>query len=222
MKHFSIWQWADYVRGLGEGESRSAMDAHLSSGCRRCGRIVDVMRSVAVTAQGERDFEPSEQTVRNAQAIFALRTPESESLPRLVARLIHDSFRAPLPAGLRSQNRMARHALFEAGSYSLDLQLEHQPASGVVMLIGQLADKTSPGASRAGTPVWLKERKRLVAATLCNQFGEFHLTYDIERNLHLHLPLSTAGKRIEIPLKSLSPAPISRPATPKVRSIRRH
>jgi hypothetical protein len=222
MKHFSIWQWADYVRGLGDGGTRPAMDAHLSSGCRRCGPIVAVLRGVAVTSQGERNFEPSEQTIRNAQAIYALHTLESESLPRLVARLMHDSFRAPLPAGLRTQNRVARHALFEAGSYYLDLQLEHQPASGVVTLIGQLADRTRPEASRAGTPVWLKERKRLVATTLCNQFGEFQLQYDIELSqLRLHLPLPTAGKRLEIPLNSLSPAPLTRAATPKRRRTRR-
>jgi hypothetical protein len=221
MKHFSIWQWVDHVRGLDQGGTRPAMDAHLSSGCRRCGRIVDVLRGVVATAQGERYFEPSEQVLRNAQAIYPLHTAESESVPRLVARLLHDSFLAPLPAGLRTQSRVARHALFEAGSYHLDLQLEHQPASGVVTLIGQLADQTRPEASRAGTPVWLKERKRLVATTLCNQFGEFQLQYGIEQNLRLHLPLPTDGKRLEIELNSLRPAPVSRPATPTRRHIRR-
>jgi hypothetical protein len=221
MKHFSIWQWVDHVRGLGEGAG-PAMDAHLSSGCRRCGRIVDVLRGVVETAPRDRDFEPPDQVLRNAQAIYPLYTAESESLPRLVARLVHDSFLAPLPVGLRTQSRVARHALFEAGSYHLDLQLEHQPASGVVTLIGQLADQTRPDASRAGTPVWLKERKRLVATTLCNQFGEFQLKYDSEQNLRLHLPLPTDGKRLEIELKSLSPAPVSRrPAKTKLRKVRR-
>jgi hypothetical protein len=218
MKHFSIWQWADYVRGLGEGGIRPAMDAHLLSGCSRCGPIVDVLRGVAVTAQEERNFEPSEQVVRNAQAIYALHTRQSEGWPRLVARLIHDSFRAPLPSGLRTRNRVARHALFEAGTYCLDLQLEHQPASGLVTLIGQLADRTRPEASSAGTPVWLKARRRLVGTTLCNQFGEFQFQYAIEHShLRLHLPLSTAGKRLEIPLNSLSPAPVIRRATAKRR-----
>lgn len=221
MKHFSIWQWVDHVRGLDEVATRPAMDAHLSSGCHRCGRIVDVLRGVVATAQDEGYFEPSDQVLRNAQAIFPLYTPESESLPRLVARLLHDSFLAPLPAGLRTQSRVARHALFEAGSYHLDLQLEHQPASGVVNLIGQLADQTRPETSRAGTPVWLKARKRLVATTLCNQFGEFQFQYDIEQNLRLHLPLATDGKRVEIELNSLSPAPSRRPETPRSRQLRR-
>jgi hypothetical protein len=222
MKHFSIWQWVDHVRGLDEEGTRPAMDAHLSSGCRRCGRIVDVLRGVVRTAQGERSFEPSEQALRNAQAIYPLYAAESESLPRLVARLLHDSFLAPQPAGLRTQSRVARHALFLAGSYHLDLQLEHQPASGMVTLTGQLADQSRPDASRAGTPVWLKERKRLVATTLCNQFGEFHFQYDIERDLKLHLPLPTDGKRLEIELNSLNPAPVSRrPATPRRRPVRR-
>jgi hypothetical protein len=211
MTHYSDWQWTDYARGLVEDGVRAAMDTHLASGCRRCGRTVDVLRNVAQMAQGESSYEPPAQAIRNARAIYALNRPEQDSLPKAVARLIHDSFRTPLPAGLRAGNRVARHALFEAGNYSLDVQLEHRPASGVVTLIGQLANRARPDSNLAGTPVWLKERNRLVATTVCNQFGEFQLEYHIELDLRLHLPLATEGKRLEIPLDSVSPGPAGRP-----------
>lgn len=222
MKHFTIWQWADFVRGLGEEVTRSAMEAHLSSQCARCQRIADVLRRVTVVAGGEMAYEPPELAVQQAQAIYSLRRPEKPiSFSRLVARLVHDSARTPLPAGIRAHNPLARHALFEAGNYCLDLQLEQQPASGLIRLVGQLADRTNPETSSAEIPVWLKERKRLVATTLCNRFGEFQLEYAPERNLRLHVPLSAAGKRLEVPLKELSPAPRTRPAPARPRR-RRH
>ena len=209
MKHFSDWQWADYARGMVEDGTRTTMDAHLSSGCRRCGRILDVLRRVALMAQGESNYEPPEQIIRNAQSIFALHRPEKDSVPKAIARLIHDSFRAPLAAGLRTGSRVARHALFHAGSYYLDLQLEYQPASASVTLVGQLANRDRLGNSTAGTPVSLKERDQLVATTVCNQFGEFQLQFLIRPNLHLHLPLPTDGKRLEVPLNSVSPVSFS-------------
>jgi hypothetical protein len=216
MKHFNTWQWADFVRDLGDPESRSAMAMHLSSHCPRCQRIVNVLRGVAVTAQREFDYEPPAHAIRYAQAIYTLQRPEKGRFAKLVARLVHDSVLAPLPAGMRAQNRLSRHALFEAGSYYLDLQLERQPASGRITLIGQIADRTKPETGAAETPVWLKERKRLVASTLCNRFGEFQLEYKPTSHLRLHVPLPAARKRLEISLNRLNPAPFSRPRSSKI------
>lgn len=216
MKHFNIWQWVDFIRDLGEEETRAAMASHLSSRCARCQKIVKVLRGVALTARGELVCEPPEHAIRLAQAIYSLRRPDTANLPRLIARLMHDSVRAPLPAGIRAQNRLSRHALFEAGSYYLDLQLEQQPASGLVTLLGQLADRTGPERSTSEVPVWLKERKRLVATALCNRFGEFQLEYEPAPNLRLHVALPTAGKRLEVPLSPLNPTQFSRSRSAKV------
>jgi anti-sigma factor RsiW len=216
MKHSSIWQWTDYVRSLGDELARSAMDAHLSSGCARCQRIVNVLRAVAAAAPSEAGFEPPEHAVRYAKAIYSLSRPEKTSLPRLIARLVHDSSRAPLPAGMRSQDRTSRHALYEAGSYSLDLQLEQQQASGLVMLIGQIADRQKPATSTADVPIWLMDRKKLVTSTLCNSFGEFQLEYAPVRDLRLHVPLRAAGKRLDVPLDRLTPGLPSKPRPAKI------
>jgi hypothetical protein len=215
MKHFSIWQLADYARALGDDTARAAMETHLAAGCARCQRIVNVLRRVASTAQGEADHEPPEHAIRYAQAIYSLSRPESTGFPRLVARLVHDSIREPLPAGMRAQDAPSRHALYEAGSYCLDLQLDQQVASGLVTLIGQLADRNKPASSTAAVPVWLMERKSLVASTLCNPFGEFQLEYAPARDLRLYVPLRAAGRRLDISLDRLTPGLPGRPRPAK-------
>ena len=225
MKHFSIWQWTDFVHGLVDAEdARSAMATHLSSGgCPRCERMVNVLRGITALARSETEYEPPEHAIRYARAIYSLYRPEAVTFPRLVARLVHDSFRAPLPAGIRAQSRLSRHALYEAGSYCLDLQLEHQPGSGLIALVGQLADRNQTATSTANLPVWLMERKSLVASALCNGFGEFHLQYAPVRNLHLHVLLPSARKRLEVSLNAVNPTPPgrARPAKTALRSTRR-
>jgi hypothetical protein len=116
---------------------------------------------------------------------------------------VYDSGRAPLPAGMRSQNRLSRHALYEAGSYCLDVQLEQQPRSGLVSLTGQLADRNKPPTSTADLPVRLMERKNLITSTLSNRLGEFRLEYAPARNLRLQLPLPAVRKRLEVSLSQL-------------------
>ena len=211
MKHFDVWQWAEFVRGLSEGVARSAMEMHLSSRCSGCQRTVDLLRGVAVTAQSEASYEPPEHAIQRAKAIWALYRPETARFPRLLARLVLDSAREPLPAGMRTQDRPSRHVLYEAGSCYLDLQIEHQPASGLMTLIGQLTDREKSAASTAVVPVWLMERKSLVASTLCNRFGEFQLQYEPAPHLRLCVPLRAAGKRLEVPLNRLAPGRPSRP-----------
>jgi hypothetical protein len=204
MKHFDIWQWADYVRGLADAAHRSAMDAHLSSGCARCARTASTFRSVAAIAGAEAGCEPPEHAIRYAQAVYSLFRPEPTSLPRLLARLVYDSVHQPLPAGIRAQAGLARHALYEAGNYYLDLQVEWQRPSGLVTLVGQLADRRNPSADTA-VPVWLMRRKGVVASTRCGRFGEFQLEYTPASDLRLCVPLRDASKRLEIPLNRLTP-----------------
>jgi hypothetical protein len=220
MMHFSDWQWTDFVRGLVGAAPRMAMEEHLSSGCRRCERFVSTLRGVAATAHADASYDPPEYAIRYAKAIFSLNQPEKFSFPRMVARLVHDSFNAPLPAGIRSQDRQSRHALYEAGSYYLDLQLEHQPRSGLITLIGQLEDRNKPAASTADVPVRLMDRTTLVASTLANRFGEFHLEYSPARNLRLQVPLPAVGKRLDVALNRLDPGSPSRPRAAK--TGRRH
>jgi hypothetical protein len=204
MTHFDTWQWADFVRGLGDIASRSLMQTHLSSGCASCLKTVDTLRQVVEMASADAECAPPEYAVRYAQAAYTIRKPEPVSLARLIARLVHDSAREPLPAGLRAQDRLQRRALFAAGDYQVDLQLERQPVTHLITLVGQVAGRLH-STSLADVPVWLMERDSMVENTTCNTFGEFHLEYEPRRNLRLLVPLSDVGKRLEIALDHLIP-----------------
>ena len=203
MKHFTVWDWADFVGSTGEPALRTQMTAHLA-GCARCQRMVMTLRTVADVAQREHAYEAPDHAVRYAQAIYSLYRPEKTGLTRLLAQLLLDSAAAPLPAGIRSGDRLSRHLVYQAESYYLDLQLEYQP-SGRVTLVGQLANQGAPTISTANVPVCLMDRNTLLTATQCNQLGEFHLECAPTRNLRLHLPLPTAGKQLEVPLTDLDP-----------------
>lgn len=204
MTHFNNWQWVDFVRGLGDASTRSMMQSHLSSGCAGCRKTADTLRAVVVEARADAAFAPPEPVIRSAHAIYTLGKPERVGLVSVIAQLIRDSAREPLPAGLRSQDRLSRRALYEAGDYHVDLQLERQPASGLITLVGQLAARRPP-TTITDVPVWLMERDSLVENTTCNAFGEFQLEYQPRRNLRLFVPLREAGKRLEIALDHLTP-----------------
>jgi hypothetical protein len=203
MKHFDIGQWVDFTRGLGDELARSAMEMHLSTGCQPCQRVVDVMRGVADAAQLESGYVPPDYAIRMAKAIYPPHGPEKSTLAKLVARLVFDSFGEPVPAGVRSQDRPARHALFEAENFCLDLQLEPEQGSGRVILVGQIANREEQPTNLAHVPVWLRGQRALVASTRSNRFGEFHLAYEPTRNLRLCVDVPAAGKRLEVPLSGL-------------------
>lgn len=203
MAHFDSWQWADFVRGLCDAPTMSAMETHLSSGCDRCQRTADTLRGIVVAAQAEATLAPPDFAVRYAQAVFSLNRPASK-LRRLVARLVYDSAREPMPAGIRAGELLTRRALFAAGDHQVDLQLDRHPASDTISLVGQVIARRQ-ASSVSSLPVWLMDRNSVVKKTTCNIFGEFHLEYEPRRNLKLLLPLhEDVGTRVEIALDQLS------------------
>ena len=205
MKHFDICQWTDFARGVVPGPDRATMDVHLSSqGCVHCRATLALVRRVVAIARAEDRYTPPEYVVRCVKAISAVRRPQGTRFPGLVARLVYDSFRDPVPAGIRAQDRISRHALFEAENFCLDLQLEHDGGTPLVTLMGQLTNRKDPDHCVAEAPVLLMARKDVVAHTVSNPFGEFQMEYPPARHLRLCVPLDPSGKRIEVPLDRLA------------------
>ncbi len=206
MKRFDITQWANFVRGLGSPADQKAMQAHLNSGCRSCRRTAAILRYVAKAAATDAQYEVPDYAVRCARAIFTLQQPEKvQILPRILARLVYDSFREPLPAGVRGQQRLSRQALYDAGDFRLDLRLEHSRGSPHVALIGQIENRKDPTRCVSSVPVLLASGKEIIARTISNEFGEFHLDYLPRTHLRLYIPvLHEAGRRIEVPLNGFS------------------
>jgi len=205
MKHFEIEQWSDFVRGLSSANDRRTMAEHLSSGCAACRRTVELLSAVAVAAGAESGYEVPDGVVRQAKAIFAARRQElPERWPHLLARLVYDSFREPLPVGLRTEQRFNRHALYEAGEFCLDFRLEYQQRSPRVTLVGQVADRRQPTRPVAGALVLLARANDVLARAVANELGEFQMEYEPKKLLKLFVMIERdPSPQIEVPLDEI-------------------
>jgi hypothetical protein len=203
MKHFDITEWTDFARGVAESTDRAAMDAHLLSGCRRCRATLGLMKQVIASTGAISRFEPPADAVRWAKAISALQRPTRSPLFRLVPRLVYDSFSDPVPAGIRAEDRVSHHALYEAGDFRLDLRFEQEKGSPLVTLVGQLTNDKDPDSSVAEAPVLVVERKEIVAHAISNRFGEFQMDFPPARSLRLRIALDPPTRQIELPLNRL-------------------
>ena len=216
-KHLDAWEWLDFVRGEGDPAGRSAKAAHLSSGCERCQAIVRGLRAIAAAAGNDAQYDPPAAVLKRAQAIFPVREPAMS----VFAKLIYDNFHDPLPAGLRGQGTLARHALYEAGDLFVDLQLEHDAISGTMTLVGQVSDRVNPRINTTSLPILLMARSGLVASAMCNRLGEFEMQFRPARDLRLHVPLRESGGHVDVRMDDVLPRPTRRPRAPHGRGLAR-
>jgi|SRR3989441_12300561 len=201
MKHFELAEWTDFVRGLIEKSARLPLEHHLASGCRKCRHTADLLRKLVIAAHSDSQVQVPDYALRCARAIFLLQQPEKvQILPRIPARLLYDSFREPLPAGLRTQQRLSRQYLYQAGDYSLDVRLENERGSPRVALVGQIQNRKQPGKRLGSVPVQLLSGKQVLAQATSNSLGEFQMEYEPSKHLRLYVPVRQAGKQIEVPL----------------------
>src|SRR5437870_7897928 len=179
MKHFDIDKWTDFIRGLVEDSARVAMERHLASGCRKCRHTADLLHKLVTATRNDSQVRVPDYALRCARAIFFLQQPEKvQILPRIPARLLYDSFREPLPAGVRTQQRLSRQALYQAGDYSLDLRLENERGGPRVALVGQIQNRKQPGKRLGSVPVQLLSGKQVLAQATSNSLGEFQMEYE--------------------------------------------
>jgi len=199
MKHFELAEWTDFVRGLVEKSARPALEHHLASGCRKCRHTADLLRKLVMAARSDSQVQVPDYALRCARAIFLLQQPEKVLiLPRIPARLLYDSFREPLPAGLRTQQRLSRQYLYQAGDYSLDVRLENERGSPRVALVGQIQNRKQPGKQLGSVPVQLLSGKQVLAQATSNSLGEFQMEYAPSKHLRLYVPVRQAGKRVDV------------------------
>ena len=102
-RHFSEEDWVDFARRQGSEEQKARLARHLDTGCARCTPTLHFWQAVVGLAGQEASYRPPEGLVGQARAEFALRRPE-RLLGRVArsASLVFDSFRQPLPAGVRT------------------------------------------------------------------------------------------------------------------------
>jgi hypothetical protein len=215
MKHFDITRWTDFARGFAPDADRAAMEAHLLSGCARCRDTLQFVNRMVESARVDGRYQPPEHVVRCAKAISSLLSPRRSGLSRLVARLVGDALPDVALAGMRSQDRMSRHALYEAGRFYVDVRLEQEKGAALATLVGQLTNRDDPDTALAEAPVLLLSRKDIVAHAIYNRFGEFQMDYPPAPHLLLSIALGQPGTRIELSLKGFaSELPTALPGRP--------
>jgi hypothetical protein len=188
--HFDDRIWIDFVRGLPPADGGERLRAHLETGCRQCLETHTSWKRIAEVARREASYEVPETTVRLVKAAFGLRrkAPMLSKLATMAVRTF-DSFLEPLPSGMRGGATPARQLLHEAGNFLIDLRLETTHASE--FLTGQiLCAGTEGGASGAGV-VLVQGNGNLVAQTIANSLGEFHVEFERQDGLQLYLETGT-------------------------------
>ena len=119
-----------------------------------------------------------------------------------VARLLYDSLRMHGPIGVRSSLVSGRRCINEPNNTTIDLQLDTQPGSDRISLMGQVLDGTKPLVSYENMAVILNARNRTLARTTTNRQGEFMMQFEFAENVSLEIRVGERS-RISVPLAYL-------------------
>lgn len=206
MRHYSMEKWVDFARGVIEEQERTAMQSHLENGCHECSAALSLWQRVLTLGQREQAYEPPQSAVRALRGAFALHGAHKVRRGTLAgASLLFDSLRTPLAEGVRSGASGVRQLLYGIGNYRIDLRLEPQPESDRLALFGQVLNSADPAAEIGASLVRLVRGRKVVAESITNRFGEFHLESDTDARFQLRLQLPAEELRlpaIEPSLKS--------------------
>jgi DNA-binding NarL/FixJ family response regulator len=140
---------------------------------------------------------PSGETGEPVKEPSTFRRPK-ELLERVArkASLVFDSFRQPLPAGVRVVGPSARRLLYKAGRYRVRLRLEPGADSDRLSLVGQVLDEGFPKKPLHDLAVLVSSGGKTVDRTLTNRFGEFLLQPEPAKDLRLSVEAPEIGSFI--------------------------
>ena len=119
---------------------------------------------------------------------------------RGVARLLYDSRRMHGPLDVRSSNASGRHFIYEHNNTTIDVQLDVQPGSNRISLMGQVLDGTKLPLSYENRSVILHAPNGTLARTTTNRQGEFVMQFDFTENVNLEIRV---GERSWISVPSI-------------------
>lgn len=193
--HFGDEEWVDLARGQGGEELAARLGRHLDAGCGRCAQKARFWRAVVGLAGREASYRPPDAAVAQVRAQLALHRPK-RLLERAArsASLLFDSFRQPLPAGVRSVGPSPQQLLYKAGRYLIVLRVEAGAAdSERLSVVGQILDDGLPKKALQDLPVLVFKGREAVDRTLTNPLGEFQLQTDPAHNLRLSVEVPEVG-----------------------------
>lgn len=104
-----------------------------------------------------------------------------------VARLLYDSLRMHGVIGVRSSHTSGRRFIYEHSNTTIDMQLDVQPGSNRISLIGHVLDGTKPPLSYENLAVVLHARNGTLARSTTNRLGEFILQFEFAENVNLEI-----------------------------------
>ena len=116
-----------------------------------------------------------------------LRRPTVANRVKETARLALDTFRQPLPVGIRFSQTNIRHLLYETSSLSIDISFELLPETNSTSLGGQILTNADPTRALAGAPVRLRGLEHPLGFAMTNQSGEFIFQFKREPNVILEI-----------------------------------
>lgn len=203
-KHLTETEAADLARNVAAPAARRWMERHLAGGCARCHRSVTLFKRVAETAHADVSWDVPADVMERALDIFAIRPIQTtRPVQRLLARLVFDSFREPLPAGVRSARGVSRQVLYRAGSYFIDLRLDSTAATRRVSLVGQVVRRGAARVSHRTASVALVDGRTVLSHAPVNSFGEFQVDYDSKSRIRLRVLLDAGRTAVDLPLSRL-------------------
>ena len=217
MKHLELEAAVDFARGVMPAAQKTHVIEHLAQPCERCRALVAWAEAIADIANNEPRFEPPADVLHRAIEIFPARTQAAPLRKRRLARLVFDSFREPLAAGIRSTEPGTRQVMYRAGDVYVDLRLDYAKGHRAVSIVGQIAERGAAPADRKAVSVLLTDGPTVLARSPINEFGEFQLESAAARQLRLQIRLGAANADIEVPLARV----LTADTRPKVRRRQR-
>jgi hypothetical protein len=201
MRHYSLEKWVDFARNVIREDEKAEMQGHLETGCAECSRELSIWQRLQQLARRESAYEPVEGAVRTVNAIFAnQRSHRTREAKSGVAALLFDSFRSPLPAGVRSTaGSTSRQLLYGADGYRIDIRIEPQMDKEKAVLIGQVLNSADPDERLSEVPVTLLKGRKILTECVTSKFGEFQMECDLEGGFRLMLILP-GQREVSLPL----------------------
>lgn len=201
MTHFSLTEWADFVRDVASPEMQTSMRTHLDEGCLECLKTAEIWRAVMDFARHEKTYASPARDMHIVETYFAP-VPLASSAPEgiAIAQLTFDSFQQVGLAGMRgASSSVPRQLLYKCGTLCIDMRLEPKPGSNYVVLVGQLIDAKKPLKGFGDVPVSLLSHGDTLSETTTNKFGEFHLGFESVKQMQLFFGIEQKALVVPLP-----------------------
>jgi len=199
VKHYSLGEWADFVRGLTSEALTASMRRHLQF-CGSCRKTTRIWTSIDEFGKRQMAYEPPAGAMRVVESYLAPFKLASRGTQLLhLARVTFDSFARQAPAGVRGVDLAPQQLVYKCGNAFIDLRLEPRPATRSMVLAGQIVGSGEAESGLAGIQVSLLQGEDSFVETTTNQAGEFHFSFPMLQRTRLLFGMPDAAWLVLLP-----------------------